>query len=60
MLHTHSLIYTLLFLGQTGESWEPSRKKRFFGNRGALDMKYFHLVLKGLYYPNLRSTVSTV
>ena len=59
MLHTHSFIYTLFFLGQTGDSWEPSKKKSF-GKRGALDRKHFHLVLKGLNYPHLRSTVSTV
>ena len=37
-----------------------SERKMFFRNRGAFDRKYFHLVLKGLDYPHLRSTVSTV
>jgi hypothetical protein len=35
-------------------------KKMLFGNRGALDRNYFHLVLKGPNYPHFRSTVSTV
>ena len=34
------LIYTWLLLeGETGEDWEPSKKKFFFGNRGALNRK---------------------
>ena len=31
-----------------GETGERVKKQCFFGNRGALDIKYFHLVLKGL------------
>jgi hypothetical protein len=42
----------LLPEGQTGEAWEPSKKQRSFGNRGALDRKGFTLfsVLEGLMY----------
>jgi hypothetical protein len=35
----------LLPEGQTGEAWEPSKKLFSFGNRGALDKKYFRLAL---------------
>jgi hypothetical protein len=48
-----SMLYTplhtsMLPKGRTGESWKLWQKQCFFGNRCALDRKYFDLVLRWL------------